>query len=362
MSTFREVIEDPTVQEVHYQPKRTFLPIIGEHGAFQCDLMFLDQYARQNRGYNAILSIVNIPSRFGYAVPVKGKDDTLRAFKAFVEEARKNGQDIVRLESDNGSEFVNRAFQAYLKKEGIAHTTANPGDHRKQGIIERFNQSLRGWIERWLTEKQVNNWIDVMPEILEYYNTRKHKTTGVAPASMTEDDEEDLIHAQYEATQGAREQINSIKPGDRVRLILHKKAFGKGRLRWSDSVYTIDHRIPGSYSFKLVESEVPQKYSDIQMVGEESRDVRPKAPKTEALAQRRSHALRLGRSGLARGPREAEALIDQVNAREAEEPAPQAPPPKGASGAPAVAQATRRPSTRERRAPAYLTDYVVGRG
>ena len=361
MSTFREVIETPEVQEVHYQPKRTYLPIIGEHGAFQCDLMFLDQFSRQNRGYNAILSVVNIPSRFGYAVPVKGKDDTLRAFKAFVVEARKNGQDIVRLESDNGSEFVNRAFAAYLKKEGIAHTTANPGDHRKNGLIERFNQSLRGWIEKWLTEKQVNNWIDVMPQILEYYNTRKHKTTGVAPASMTEDDEDDLIHSQYEATQGARDQINAIKPGDRVRVILHKKAFGKGRLRWSDSVYTIDHRVPNSYTFKLRETEVPQKYSDIQLVSESSRDIKPKAAATVALAERRQHALRLGRSGLARGPREAEALIEQVNAREAEEPAPQA-PPKGASGTlgGAVAQATRRPSTRERRAPAYLTDYVRG--
>jgi len=309
MASFREVLETPEVQQVHYQPKRTFLPIIGEHGAFQADLMFLDDYTRQNRGYNGILTLVNIPSRFGYAVPFKGKNDTLRAFQAFMAEAKKNKQDVLRLETDNGSEFLNRNFKTYLNTEGIKHTTSAPGDHRKQGIIERFNQTMRGWIERWLTEKKVNNWIDVMPEILEYYNQRKHKTTGVAPAEMTKSDEDDLIGDQYEATEHARAQIDLIHPGDKVRVILHKKAFGKGRLRWSDNVYTIKERVPHSYTFRLEETDVPQKYSDIQLVSEESRNVGAKAPETKALAATRSHALRLGRSGLARGPREAAELI-----------------------------------------------------
>jgi len=302
-------MEDEAVRQVHYQPKRTFLPIIGEHGAFQADLMFLDDYAKQNRGYNGLLTLINIPSRFGYAVPIKGKNDTLRAFKDFMVEAKRNKQDVIRLETDNGSEFVNRPFQAYLKNEGIKHTTSAPGDHRKQGVCERYNQTLRGWIERWLTEKKVNNWVDIMSEILDYYNTRKHKTTGVAPAEMTEDDENDLKSAQYDATQEARDQINSIQPGDKVRILLHKKAFGKGRLRWSDNVYTIKERIPHSYTFRLEETDTPQKYSDIQLVSDDSRDIRPKSQATQALAVKREHALRLGRSGLARGPREAEELI-----------------------------------------------------
>ena len=344
MSTFRKVLEDRLTQEVHYQPKRTFMPIIGEHGAFQADLLFLDQYAAQNKGYHGILTLVNIPTRYGYAVPFKGKNDTLHAFKAFMAEARKNKQDVVRLETDQGSEFVNRAFHAYLASEGIKHTTALPGDHRKQGIIERFNQTLRGWIERWLTEKKVNNWIDVMPEILEYYNTRTHKTTGMAPADMTEEDEEDLISEQYEATQGARDGINAIKPGDRVRVIVHKKAFGKGRLRWSDNVYTIESRVPESYSFKLVETDVPQKYSDVQVVTNESRDVRPKAKETQALAADRAHALRFARSGLARGVGEAQEVM------------------RGAR-APEVEVGPRRNPGRERIVPArFRDDSVVGPG
>ena len=340
LQTFRDVMEDETVHQIHYQPKRTFLPIIGEHGAFQADLMFLDEYSRQNRGYNGILTIINIPSRFGYAVPIKGKNDTLRAFKDFLEEAKRNKQDVIRLETDNGSEFVNRTFQAYLKKEGITHTTSAPGDHRKQGICERYNQTLRGWIDRWLTDKKVNNWIDIMSEILEYYNSRKHRTTGVPPEEMTREDEDDLRHQMYDATQEARDQINSIHPGDKVRILLHKKAFGKGRLRWSDNVYTIKERIPHSYTFRLEETDTPQKYSDIQLVSDDSRDIRPKSQATQALAVKRDHALRLGRSGLARGPREAEELIART---------PTSTVPLAQQRAP-----------RARSAPAWHQDYQVG--
>ena len=361
--SFQSVLADTDVQEAHYQAKRDFLPHMSEHGTVQADLMFFEAFKAQNNGYIGLLTVINVPSRYGYAVPFRSKKDTeiAEAFEMVLEEAHHHNQDIVRLETDNGSEFLNRTFSALLKQHKIEHTVGKPGDHRFSGLVERFNESLRNWIDKYLTVQKTNRWIDIMHEILEHYNNRKHRTLGVAPASMTREDEDDLRGQMYDATEQVRAQVNSIQPGDRVRILMHKKAFGKGRLRWSDNVYTIDHRLPNSYTFKLIETEVPQKYSDIQLVGESSRDIKPKAAATVALAERRQHALRLGRSGLARGPREAEALIDEVNAREAEEPAPQAPPPKGA-GAAAVAQATRRPSTRERRAPAYLTDYVVGRG
>ena len=359
--SFREVLETPEVREVHYQAKREYLPIMAEHGAYQADLCFLDAYKHQNRGYTGFLSIICMPNRFGYAVPIKSKDDTLRAFKMFLEEAHYNNQDVKRLETDGGSEFVNQNFRALLNQHGIEHKVARPGDHRKQGMVERFNESLRNWIDQYLTEKKVNNWVDTMPEILDYYNNRKHRTLGVAPASMTKEDEDDLRTQMYAATDEVRGQIDSIQPGDRVRVLMHKTAFAKGRLRWSDNVYTIESRLPNGYMFKLRETEVPQKYSDIQLVGPESRDIKPKAAATVALAERRGHALRLGRSGLARGPREAEELIDQVAAREAAEP-PAAVPPQGVTPVAAGTAAARRPSTRERRLPAHLNDYVVGRG
>jgi len=128
MASFREVIENPDVRQVHFQPRRAFLPHMSEHGTFQADLLFLEAYRHDNNRYAGILTVINVPSRFGYAVPFKSKADTTDAFEAVLAEAHHHGQDVTRLQTDNGSEFLNRSFQALLKKHNIEHTTGAPGD------------------------------------------------------------------------------------------------------------------------------------------------------------------------------------------------------------------------------------------
>ena len=335
MSSFREVLENRTVREVHAQPRRKWLPITTEHGVYQMDLMFLDAYTHQNRGFNGILTIVEVPNRYAYALPVKGKDDTYRAFGLFLDEAKKNGHDVVRIESDGGSEFTNRRMKQLFAERNIEQTIVAPGDSRKKGIVERFNGTVRGWIERWLTEKQTNNWVDVMPQILEFYNGRKHRTTGMAPAEMTREDEDRVrSRLNYGAIQTTA-AVDRLRPGDRVRILLHRKAFGKGKLRWSDNVHTIEGRVDGTNSFTLEGMDGEYKYSDLQRVGADSADVRAKAPETVALAKKRDHALRLSREQLTRRPgvRAAEALIEEQEAE------------------PEVAPAPERRSTRERKGP-----------
>ena len=365
MASFREVIEDPDVREVHRQVRRReFLPHMSEHGTFQADLLFLDAYKHQNNRYTGLLTIVNVPSRFGYAVPFRNKSDTTEAFDTFLLEAHHNNQDVTRLETDNGSEFLNAKFQALLKKHNIKHTTGVSGDHRFSSVVERFNGSLRNWIEQYLTTQKVNRWIDAMPEIIEFYNDRKHRTLGVAPSTMTREDEDDLRGQMYDATEAVRDQVNSVQPGDRVRVLLHKKAFGKGRLRWSDNVYTIQERMPHSYTFRLKETPTLYKYSDIQLVRDDSHDIRPKTAETNALAANRAHALRFSRSGLARGVNEAEAVIKSVRLKAAVPPqtqtysGPATPKYAPAAAGPAATTYTpeepRRNPGRQRTVPARL--------
>ena len=94
MNSFGQFLADKTVREVHAQPRRRWLPITAEHGAYQADLLFLDAYAHQNRGYAGILTVVEIGNRYAYAIPIKGKDDTYRAFNVFLDEAKKIGHAV----------------------------------------------------------------------------------------------------------------------------------------------------------------------------------------------------------------------------------------------------------------------------
>ena len=224
---------------------------------------------------------------------------------------------MVRVESDGGSEFVNRRMKELCKERGIEQTIMV--DSRATGIVERFNGTLRGWIARWLTGKDTNNWIDAMPDILEHYNARPHKTMGgMAPEDMTEKDENRVRERIDLKASAVVARVNSFAPGDRVRVLMWKKAFGKGRMRWSDNGHTIEGRVDGTNSFTLVGHDGEYKYSDLQRVGPDSVDVRPKAPVTVALAKKRDHALKLSREGLTRQPgiRAAEELIDAEKEKE----------------------------------------------
>jgi len=57
----------------------------------------------------------------------------LSAFKKITE---KHGTPFVLI-SDNGSEFINRQFQQYLKDNNIMHQTSEPQYHKTLGLIDR---------------------------------------------------------------------------------------------------------------------------------------------------------------------------------------------------------------------------------
>ena len=62
------------------------------------------------------------------------------AFQVVVNE---NGGAPSQLLSDNGKEFLNRDFQAIVKRDDIFHMTAEPGDHNALGVVDRLSKTLK---------------------------------------------------------------------------------------------------------------------------------------------------------------------------------------------------------------------------
>eukprot|EP01127_Copromyxa_protea_P007152 TRINITY_DN1706_c0_g1_i2.p1 TRINITY_DN1706_c0_g1~~TRINITY_DN1706_c0_g1_i2.p1 ORF type:complete len:165 (+),score=21.51 TRINITY_DN1706_c0_g1_i2:28-495(+) len=56
------------------------------------------------------------------------------------------------LRTDNGSEFISKEFQAVLKEKGIKHIFSRPHSPQENGMIERFNKTLKGLVYKYLTE------------------------------------------------------------------------------------------------------------------------------------------------------------------------------------------------------------------
>ena len=92
--------------DVFKNPKKKlikeWIPINGNIGNWQADLLFLENYKKYNHNYGIFLVLIEITSRFGVVYPLKKKSDTYEAFEKFIKIYKPT-----LIESDKGSKFVN---------------------------------------------------------------------------------------------------------------------------------------------------------------------------------------------------------------------------------------------------------------
>ena len=121
------------------------------------DLLDMSFYKNENEGYRYILNVIDVFSRYYFAVPLKDKTmgTTLEAFKTIITQ---NNRCPERLWNDEGGEFVNKQWKDYLKKHNIEmyHTH---GEH-KTSIAERFNKILREMMSKYFTENNTQDWVN----------------------------------------------------------------------------------------------------------------------------------------------------------------------------------------------------------
>ena len=244
--TYRQVVKFLKNQEVSQitNPivKKSSFPIYGKIGSFQADLIFYNKYKVQNRGYNILLTAVDINTREGYAIALKSKKgrDIIEGFDQI--------DDIKFLTTDNGTEFLNKQVTKYFKDRGIEHNTNDAGEHNKMGKIESFNRTIKGIIGKYFEQFDTVIWFDVIDKIIDNYNNSYHSSIKKAPNEMTELDEKDEINRQRIKTAIELEK-KDIDIGDKVRILRNKKTFEKEGVKWSKKIYSvIDDK---GLSFKL---------------------------------------------------------------------------------------------------------------
>ena len=241
--------------QLHYPTNKHkfFNPIIATdiNSDWQIDLIDYSKYYRQNKGYKWIFNCVDVFTRKGFGIAMKNKSEkeTAKAFKKILDEfvPPKN------MQSDNGNEFLNRSFKEITDKFQINHHTAEPGNHNKNGIIERFNRTLKSKIARHMTGLNTKNWIDVLPSIYGSYNNSRHRTIKMSP--------NEAMNQRQKIKQIFREKLEDIKleealqkplkKDDHVRIKIQKNVFEKGYSpNWSSEIYTIENKYRNSYKLK----------------------------------------------------------------------------------------------------------------
>jgi hypothetical protein len=234
------------------------ITVYSVNDQWQVDLIDLSKYARWNAGYKYLLCAIDVFSRKSFVVAMKRKSDTTNAMKVILDV-----QNPILIQSDNGTEFVNSGFQSLLQAKGVRHITVNVGDHNRQGVIERFNQTIENNIARYQESRKSNRYIDVLEDIVFNYNHTYHRSVNDIPESR--------YHKNPSSSSIKVKTTNhSIRVGDRVRILKDKQTFSKGyEPKYTSAVYTV---VSGNgYSFSLSDDKgkvLPKtyKYYELQRI------------------------------------------------------------------------------------------------
>ena len=149
---------------VNYKRRKT--TVKGLNDLWQADLVEMQPYAKQNKGYRYMLTVINALSRFAFAEPIKSK--TAKDVTAAMAKILKKNCPPAHLHTDEGREFFNKEFSALMKKYKINHYhTYSP---IKAAYAERFNRTLKTWMWREFSAQGSYKWLDLLPVLVNHYN------------------------------------------------------------------------------------------------------------------------------------------------------------------------------------------------
>ena len=164
--------------------------VAGIDVQWQADLADMQGIARQNGGMRYLLTVIDVFSKYAWAVPVHSKDakSITAAFDQVLTAA--HPRHPLRRQTDKGKEFFNSDFAALMKRHGIHHFASD--SEQKAAVVERFNRTIKTRIWTYLSDRGTVRWVDVVQDRLDAYNHSRHRSIGMAPADVQKMDEDRL--------------------------------------------------------------------------------------------------------------------------------------------------------------------------
>jgi len=234
----------------------------NEDGQYMADLIFIPKHKTANKGYGIILTIVNMNSRKAYAIPMKSKADVPTVFGEWVEKVTPK---ITTLQTDKGTEFLNKAMKTIYKKYDISHYTSSEDNHNQLGMIERFNRTLKAKFTRLFHSRGKNEWLNYLDDVIDNYNNTPHSslkfnlenggTINKSPLQITG---EDMIILRVLARNSNFKEMDeeNLNVGDFVRILKQKSQFEKEGSTYSKEIYIIKEQRNFSYVLEDLNGEL----------------------------------------------------------------------------------------------------------
>ena len=139
----------------------------GTDDQWQADLVDMSSLARFNKGYKFLLTCIDVFSKFAWVVSLENKtgESLAHGFQTILD----TGRSPEKLQTDKGTEFLNRNFQSFLKEKSIHFFTTN--SELKASVVERFNRTLKTRMWKYFTAKNTRVYIDILQDIVHRSST-----------------------------------------------------------------------------------------------------------------------------------------------------------------------------------------------
>ena len=202
---------------------------------WSADLKDMQSISKQNKGFKYILTIIDIFSKYAYAVPLKSKSSSniIEAFEKLFKSSKPK-----KLWTDQGLEFTGNNFKKFLSKNNIElYHVYNEG---KAAVVERFNRTLGEMIQKHLTATNSSKYIDVLQKLLNDYNNKYHSSIKMTPFEATDSKNTSLVYNNLYGNIKPNKCKPKFKVGDRVRIYSYKNIFDKGyKANWTREIFVI---------------------------------------------------------------------------------------------------------------------------
>jgi hypothetical protein len=223
---------------VRYHFNRRRIIVGGIDHQFQADLIDVKNLKKYNDGYCYLLTCIDVLSKYAWVICLKTKtgEALVEAFTQIFAEGRRP----LRLQTDKGTEFVNKKFQKFLKEQGV-HFFVTENEDIKASIVERFNRTLKEKMWRYFTQKNTLRYVDVLPALVRNYNHSFHRSIKKAPVDVNPLNQEEVWQTLYSENNNNKDSSHTLyQEGDRVRISKARQIFKKGYLpSWTEELFTI---------------------------------------------------------------------------------------------------------------------------
>ena len=264
-------------QEVIQVFKPYTKPKIYQHitGFYPFEKYYIDtMYLTLPNSRLALVNIVDLFTKYAYSKCFELDKNTqaIKSSKSVIvftdflkhikEKFKCNKEDLGVLYIDDGNEFKGD-FLTYMNDNKILHYYCDAGDKRKTSIVERFNKTMRLYLEKYrVIHGKITN--AVITEILDAYNNVKHAGIKHTPIEILNDvDKQEDVEEHFLNL----EQQNKLLPymeGMFVRVKLDTNLFTKTKAIWSNEIYEIE-KVEGS-KYKLRQLDKMYPHDSLQAI------------------------------------------------------------------------------------------------